>query len=414
MRSLLLLGFVSVPLSAESAVIRVQPIQVCNNQGTECAQVDTFEKETNKIYAQNGDSVEFLPVKVLKSSRFLDLKTTTLADGLIASETGTERTEGAYDMWFVRSITGGMRAGRAAYAADGVVISDDIIALRRIDTIAHELGHNLGFSHVDRYFDDASPYLMASGGVRRVPDNLENIAPDGAQLSRFSGAVPTISLDMIGSIPGDTASFFNVSYLDGIATDVELRRISLDLGPARAFVAPTDEALSLSNLNGISAEDISDFGAFDGSPLVSLDLAPGSFSPLDSFSFGFDIGLLDSAGAFGATPEQLRDATVRFDFNNGFTVTNPLSDLRVVSIFDPTANYDRPISRFSEPDPMWPQPAAIPVPPSGFLVLGTLAASGFARYVHRRRSARVANDNSQHATGYFRPGLGAPIRLRHR
>jgi hypothetical protein len=53
----------------------------------------------------------------------------------------------------------------------------------RLDTIAHELGHVLGLVHTATSTD-----LMASGGVRSIPDSINQIFPDGADLDQLDAA----------------------------------------------------------------------------------------------------------------------------------------------------------------------------------------------------------------------------------
>jgi hypothetical protein len=346
---------------AVSAItIDVQPIQVCDDAGANCASVNTFSSYFNKIYAQRGDTLNFLPTKQLSSSAYLNLETTTEADQLIRSTTGTQRTTGAYDMWFVDSITGGTRAGRAALGGDGVVISDDIIPMNRVDTPAHELGHNIGFGHTSTTQTDAARFLMAPGSIREIPTTLTDVAPDGKQLSRFEPILPTITVDTIGSTPFQNTGFFEVNYLTGAASDLFLDTLTVNLGPANAFTDPTDtppgedgSPFGLSSLNGISASDISVSGISDGSQSFTLTLATGSFAPSDSFAFGVDMDLLSNIDGFGATPAELEDALISFGFSNGYSITQSLDDQIAISFIDPLANIDKPALIFSDPDPLF-------------------------------------------------------------
>lgn len=70
--------------------------------------------------------------------------------------------------------------GEAYLNAGGTVINIGLVnafnsPTGRLDTIAHELGHNLGLVHDDSNFN----FLMASGSVRNIPNALGQICPDG-------------------------------------------------------------------------------------------------------------------------------------------------------------------------------------------------------------------------------------------
>ena len=61
--------------SAWSAEIKVQPIQVCDDAGANCAAISTFSDYATKIYAQRGDTVTFLSPRTFNSSTYLTLRT---------------------------------------------------------------------------------------------------------------------------------------------------------------------------------------------------------------------------------------------------------------------------------------------------------------------------------------------------
>ena len=60
--------------TAHAATINVQPIRVCDDDGNNCAQVNTYTDYTNKIYAQSGDMVNFLPIKQFNSTKHLTIE----------------------------------------------------------------------------------------------------------------------------------------------------------------------------------------------------------------------------------------------------------------------------------------------------------------------------------------------------
>jgi hypothetical protein len=352
------LALVLLSNSAIAATINIQPIRVCDDNGENCASVETFGEYFSKIYAQRGDTINFLPLRSLNRTQYLVLETSAEADELIGSTTGTQRSDLGYDMWFVSSIAGG-GAGRGVLGGDGMVISDDIISLNRVDTPAHELGHNLGFNHTTDSAVDVARYLMAEGGIREIPRSLSDVVPDGRQLSRFFSVLPEITLDTVGSTPFQNTSFFNVRYLKGAASDLFLESITVDLRGPNAFTDPTNSPpgasgspFGFSGLNGIVAQDISVFGIIDGSQIFTLTIRQGAFAPGESFSFGADIDLFSNIDGFGATPDELRTAIITFTFSNGYTVLQSLDDLVASTIIDPLANLNRPAILISETDPL--------------------------------------------------------------
>lgn len=380
----------AVPFAVQAATINVQPIQVCDDGGNNCASVNTFSDYTNKIFAQSGDSVNFLPTKQFNSSRHLTIESRAERNELYTGDASTGKSDNAYDMWFVDSIAGAW--GVALTGGDGIFISDDIIGANRFDTVAHELGHNLGFDHTATGTLDEERFLMARGAVREIPTTLDDIAPDGKQLDRWDPILPEITVDTIGSTPFASTSFFNVNYLAGAAVDLALEQINVNLAPAGAFTDPTNtppgnsgSPFGLSSLNGISASDITTSGISDGSSMFSLLFAEDSFTPGDSFSFGVDIDLFSGIDNFGATPAELEPTQITFSFSNGFSRTQSLDERIATTTYNPLANYDFFSGVEGDPDVITAGVAPVPVP-GGFLLLLT-GAGGFV--IARRREKHV-------------------------
>ena len=179
-------GAAAVPITAW---VTVQPIDVCADDGSNCAQppqnLTIDEAAATKIFAQAGLQPIFLPEHTFDDSRYL---TTTVdssgnpidqAHQLLRlsnpAASGNPTTLNAYFVDNLTQISGAPIYGYGLVGSNGAIISSG----GAIDTLAHELGHNLGLLHVDGTAQDDPNNLMRSVG-RNVPSSLANITPDGA------------------------------------------------------------------------------------------------------------------------------------------------------------------------------------------------------------------------------------------
>ena len=179
--------------------LEVQPIQVCNDDGIVCAQVELFETIADKIWHQANIEITFLPFNQLNDSTYLTIDDDEFADlsfsggaGSFGRHPDSTRTQGPLNLWFVDVIEtsiGLVQFGNAWIGLNGVLISDDTFdfnnGVGRLDVIAHELGHNLGLRHSTLGAGPADN-LMSSGSVRTVPETIDDIFPDGEGLSRLT------------------------------------------------------------------------------------------------------------------------------------------------------------------------------------------------------------------------------------
>jgi hypothetical protein len=169
----------------------VNVVQVCDNAGANCASLGPagnpfFENEADKIWAQAGIDIEFVFTGTLNNS------------GLLNGSSGIDAITGGLPgpgttMYLMNQIPGVY--GNAWLGAGGLAIAMfDVMAynggIGRLDTIAHELGHNLGLDH-----SNVANQLMASGGIRNVPSNMGQICPDPTAATCYD-ALSTAQIDI--------------------------------------------------------------------------------------------------------------------------------------------------------------------------------------------------------------------------
>ncbi|MBT9312825.1 zinc-dependent metalloprotease family protein [Leptothoe kymatousa] len=189
----------TVTESDQQLVLEVQPIQVCDDDGLVCAQVELFETIADKIWDQANLDIAFLPLNQLNDStylttdedEFLDLSFSGAA-GSFGRHPDSTSTTGPINLWFVDVIetsAGLVQFGNAWIGSNGVLISDDILdfnnGIGRLDVIAHEIGHNLGLRH-STLGAGAADNLLTGGGTRTIPESIDDIFPDGERLSQLN------------------------------------------------------------------------------------------------------------------------------------------------------------------------------------------------------------------------------------
>jgi hypothetical protein len=202
--------------------VTIQPIQVCNDSGANCATAGFFEPETDKIWSQAGLDIAFLPLVQFDETDFLSINDDNEFTRLISnSGHGQSSNSTTLNLWFVNSIVGAF--GTGSVGGNGVAIAGSVFTFNngigRLDTIAHELGHNLGLQHSN--FGAGGPEnLMTQGSDRSVPSSINDIVPDGAALDQLTAAqinqvrsslfvneIPEVTVTTTDSTADDTNNF---------------------------------------------------------------------------------------------------------------------------------------------------------------------------------------------------------------
>lgn len=191
--------------------VNVSVYQLCDDDGLNCAAKgpagnDYFAESTNKIWEQAGISVTFSFISQIRSTAFLDLDDIA-GDDFAALHAGYGTggpSNTSVDMFLINTFAGAYGVGWSGQG--GLLMSMQTImdfdcggeldCTGRIDTLAHELGHNFGL--VPDSWPDADgtghwgemtgndDKLMAGGAYRWVPTTVLDIYPSGLGYSKLT------------------------------------------------------------------------------------------------------------------------------------------------------------------------------------------------------------------------------------
>jgi MYXO-CTERM domain-containing protein len=172
----------------KTATVKVH--QVCDDSGANCASKGPagnfyFANETSKIWSQAGISIGFDFAGTINSTLYSNIDDTLLGHTFADLHQQYGSGPGSIDMFLVQTINGAY--GEAWLGQGGLVIAMSSVmayngGIGRLDTIAHELGHNFGLDHSA---DNHPDYLMATGAVRFVPGSLADINPTGLKYDKI-------------------------------------------------------------------------------------------------------------------------------------------------------------------------------------------------------------------------------------
>lgn len=385
----------------------VNPIRICNDAGGACTTANTYAAQTQKIYAQANVAPVFLPTTQINSTASLSVPSVVNVN---VAGNGQSATASTINMWFTQNMPsgGGTLFGEAYLGGNGVAINSTAVnsfnsGVGRMDTVAHELGHNFGLGHTS-FGAGAANNLVTAGSARSIPGGLGDITPSGAALDQLTAAqitqlrsspfmhdVPHVTVDINGSTPFSTNNFFKVLFNSGTSF---LKQLSVNLGPVAAFFDPTSappgasgSPFRMSGLSGLAASDVTVSGNVDGSQLLTLTFADNAFNSGDSLAFGIDIDKFACIDCFGATPTELIGSLFSFSFGDGFGTTAAMSgtsfmadstDVVDILPFDASRLTDPPgfVAPLGTLDPTDPVSLAVPEPASMLLFGIAFAALG--------------------------------------
>lgn len=130
--------------------------------------VDLFEAETDKIWAQAGIDVEFLPLNYYSNSAFIVLSEDEI-QSFFDTAGGASADPYVINVWYTGSINSaslGMVTGITNdIGGNKIILSAYSSKYDIVDILSHEIGHSLGLEHINNPWDYGNmmqDYLMSS------------------------------------------------------------------------------------------------------------------------------------------------------------------------------------------------------------------------------------------------------------
>ncbi|MEA5466898.1 hypothetical protein [Leptothoe sp. PORK10 BA2] len=348
----------SLPANAIKKYINVQPIEICDNLGGRCAGTPIFASETKAIWEKAGLDINFLPTRQLNESLFLIATETAIDYGLFSGipRTGVSSDPKTINVWFAQDLFyhGGTRFGRGSIGGNKLVLNSSAISSfnggkGRIDTLAHELGHNLGLFH---HHDEN--HLLAAGDQRQSPESLLDITTNQTSLfsqqeistvfaSPFVKDIPRIIVEGGSANSFGSENLWTVKFLSG--SEASLTRLTLDLSSvgetfksASAISGLKNNVFQLGNMSGISADAIAITEEKHGDLKLVLDFTKGDFTLGDSFDFGIDPTLFPALENLGFTPDGLTGSALTLELSDGYRILSQLRTRALEETDTPTEN----------------------------------------------------------------------------
>lgn len=167
--------------------VTIQPIHICDDAGANCAndEEQLWEAEGDKIWAQAGIDLQFLPWTNLNETDFTFLQSNEFHDILAADPPayGGSADPTVLNIWFA-NVFGTAYGAAECDGCRNIALSWTIVQGHdRQDTIGHEIGHTLGLLHAT--LAGGPKNLMAAGQGRTIPHMISDIFPDGARLDQL-------------------------------------------------------------------------------------------------------------------------------------------------------------------------------------------------------------------------------------